>query len=68
MAEECLKTFKEWNKEGRWINSGEKAKRFKNGEPLFSEEQTFTSEDSYNARKFSSKYFGITGPWDDQPF
>ena len=36
-----MKTLKQWNKRGRWIKKGEKAKGFnKKGKPLFKKKQT----------------------------
>lgn len=51
-----MKTFKQWNQEGRRIHAGSKAQAFNEaGEPLFTEDQTYDPTEPF--RRVS--YFGL---------
>ena len=51
-----MKTFKQWNEEGRRIHAGSKALAFnEDGEPLFADHQTYDP----NAPMRTVSYFGL---------
>lgn len=67
MSAEEVKTYKQWNAEGRRIHKGSKSVgRSQDGELLFTKLQTYDPDLNRTFARISA-HLGITGPWDDPP-